>query len=152
MAFDTKTRDLAHAKLATKQAHSLIRQLIGHPDAIDYFVIGNKLRSSDAANTAFAICEYIESVADQFEKEFWTESAAVEDYSNAPFPDQTPDLFEHRRKTVENGLRLALETLGLSPEAFGRLLPDLPFRGRRVEELRPEDIEIVAEATIRAKG
>ncbi len=61
-------------------------------------------------------------------------------------------LFEHRRKTVENGLRLAWRSFTPSPEALETVLRDLPFRGRRVEELRPEDIEQVAEATVRAKG
>ncbi len=61
-------------------------------------------------------------------------------------------LFEHRRKTVENGLRLAWSRFAESPEALETALRDLPFRGRRVEELRPEDIEQVAEATVRAKG
>ncbi len=78
----------------------------------------------------------------------------------SPFPIADPDrfdavvaaLFEHRRKTVENGLLLAADSLGLSAEALDAILPDLPFRGRRVEELRPEDIESVARATIRAKS
>ena len=60
-------------------------------------------------------------------------------------------LFEHRRKTVENGLRLAWRALAESPEALEARLEHLPFRGRRVEELRPEDIEQVARATVRAK-
>jgi len=78
----------------------------------------------------------------------------------SPFPIADPDrfdavvaaLFEHRRKTVENGLRLAWHAFAESPEAFEAALADLPFRGRRVEELRPEEIEQVAEAIIRAKG
>ena len=78
----------------------------------------------------------------------------------SPFPMADPDvfdavvtaLFEHRRKTVENGLRLAWSSFAGSPEALEAALVDLPFRGRRVEELRPEDIERVAEGIIRAKG
>ncbi len=78
----------------------------------------------------------------------------------SPFPIADPDrfdavvaaLFEHRRKTVENGLRLAWDRFAESPEALDALLQDVPFHGRRVEELRPEDIEQVAIATIRAKG
>jgi 16S rRNA (adenine1518-N6/adenine1519-N6)-dimethyltransferase len=78
----------------------------------------------------------------------------------SPFPIVDPDrfdavvaaLFEHRRKTVENGLRLAWDSFAASPEALEAILADLPFRGRRVEELRPEDIEQVARATVRAKG
>jgi 16S rRNA (adenine1518-N6/adenine1519-N6)-dimethyltransferase len=78
----------------------------------------------------------------------------------SPFPIADPDrfdavvaaLFEHRRKTVENGLRLAWSQFATSPEALELALADLPFRGRRVEELHPQDIERVAEALIRAKG
>jgi 16S rRNA (adenine1518-N6/adenine1519-N6)-dimethyltransferase len=78
----------------------------------------------------------------------------------SPFPIADPDrfdavvaaLFEHRRKTVENGLRLAWPSFAESPEALESALVDLPFRGRRVEELTPEDIEQVARATVRAKG
>lgn len=78
----------------------------------------------------------------------------------SPFPIADSDafdavvaaLFEHRRKTVENGLRLAWSSFAESPEALEDALRNLPFRGRRVEELRPEDIERVAEAIIGAKG
>ncbi len=78
----------------------------------------------------------------------------------SPFPIADPDrfdavvaaLFGHRRKTVENGLRLAAASLADSPERLEAALADLPFRGRRVEELRPEEIERVAEGIARAKG
>lgn len=78
----------------------------------------------------------------------------------SPFPIADPDrfdavvaaLFEHRRKTVENGLRLAWSSFAESPEALETALATLPFRGRRVEELRPEDIEQVARATTWAKA
>ena len=78
----------------------------------------------------------------------------------SPFRIANPDvfdsvvaaLFEHRRKTVENGLRLAWRSFAGSPEALEPILRELPFRGRRVEELCPEDIEQVAEAAVRAKG
>lgn len=78
----------------------------------------------------------------------------------SPFPIADPDrfdavvaaLFEHRRKTVENGLRLAWRSFADSRAALDAALADLPFRGRRVEELRPEDIEEIAKTTIRAKG
>lgn len=78
----------------------------------------------------------------------------------SPFPIRDPDrydavvaaLFEHRRKTVENGLRLAWSVFAESPEALEAALAEMPFRGRRVEELRPEDIEQVARAITWAKG
>ncbi len=77
-----------------------------------------------------------------------------------PFPRRDPDvydavvaaLFEHRRKTVENGLRLAWPSLVPSREVLEAALPNLPFRGRRVEELRPEDIAQVADVLVQAKG
>ncbi len=78
----------------------------------------------------------------------------------SPFPIADPDrfdavvaaLFEHRRKTVENGLRLGWSAFSVSPESLEAALAGVPFRERRVEELRPEDIEQVARATLRAKG
>lgn len=77
----------------------------------------------------------------------------------SPFAIADPDrfdavvaaLFEHRRKTVENGLRLAWRSFSESPEALEVSLEHIPFRGQRVEELRPEEIERIAEAIIRAK-
>ncbi len=78
----------------------------------------------------------------------------------SPFPIADPDafdavvaaLFEHRRKTVENGLRLAGPSFAESPEVLEARLGGLPFRGRRVEELRPEEIEAVARAIVGAKA
>ncbi len=77
-----------------------------------------------------------------------------------PFAIANPDvfdavvaaLFEHRRKTVENGLRLAWSSFAPTPEALEARLGDLPFRGQRVEELRPEDLEKVARVIVGAKA
>lgn len=77
-----------------------------------------------------------------------------------PFPLPSPEtydavvdaLFEHRRKTVENGLRLAWHAFADSPEALEPILVRLPFLGRRVEELRPEEIGMLADAIVGAKG
>lgn len=60
-------------------------------------------------------------------------------------------LFEHRRKTIENGLRLAWRSFADSRERFETLLADLPFRGRRVEELAPEDLAVLVDAIRGAK-
>ncbi len=77
-----------------------------------------------------------------------------------PFALRDPDLydgvvaalFEHRRKTVENGLRLAWRRFAASPAALEELLRDAPFRDGRVEELRPEEIAKLADALAGAKG
>ncbi len=77
-----------------------------------------------------------------------------------PFPIARPDvfdavaaaLFEHRRKTVENGLRLSWSSFADTPEALEARLRDLPFRGRRVETLRTEDLELVARAIVGPKA
>lgn len=77
----------------------------------------------------------------------------------APFPLEDPALydavvdalFEHRRKTIENGLRLSWQSFADSPEALERSLDALPFRGRRIEELTPEDIADLARAIRGAK-
>lgn len=71
-----------------------------------------------------------------------------------PFPLVHPErfdavvdaLFAHRRKTVENGLRLAWRTLAPSPEALQAILANVPHRARRVEDLSPEKIAHIAEA------
>jgi 16S rRNA (adenine1518-N6/adenine1519-N6)-dimethyltransferase len=78
----------------------------------------------------------------------------------APFPiadseryDAVVDvLFQHRRKTVENGLRLGWKSLAESREALEAVLPAVPFRARRVEELSPEEIGRIADAVRMAKG
>ncbi len=77
-----------------------------------------------------------------------------------PFPLSDPSLydalanalFEHRRKTIENGLRLSWSSFADSREALEAILPRLPFRGQRVEELRPEDLSVLADAMLRAKA
>src|SRR5881397_3845076 len=78
----------------------------------------------------------------------------------APFPIADPDrydavvdvLFKHRRKTVENGLRLGWKAIAESPEALEAVLPTVPFRTRRVEALSPEEIGRIADAVRMAKG
>lgn len=61
-------------------------------------------------------------------------------------------LFEHRRKTVENGLRLGWASFATSPDALEAILPAVPFRRRRVGELSPEEIGRIANTIRLAKG
>src|SRR5438094_307480 len=61
-------------------------------------------------------------------------------------------LFAHRRKTVENGLRLGWAAFARSREELEALLPGVPHRTRRVGELSPEEIARIAEAIRMAKG
>lgn len=61
-------------------------------------------------------------------------------------------LFAHRRKTVENGLRLAWRSLVPSEEALEAALREVPHRSRRVEELSPEEIARIADAIPAPKG
>jgi len=78
----------------------------------------------------------------------------------SPFPVSDPRLYDalvnalfgHRRKTVENGLRLSWRSFAPSEAALEALLPRLPYRGRRVEELRPEDLSLLADAIAGPKG
>jgi 16S rRNA (adenine1518-N6/adenine1519-N6)-dimethyltransferase len=78
----------------------------------------------------------------------------------APFPLEDADrfdavvdaLFAHRRKTVENGLRIEWQRLASSREALDSLLPGVPHRSQRVEELSPEEIARVADALRMPKG
>jgi len=72
----------------------------------------------------------------------------------SPFPIADPGrfdavvdaLFAHRRKTVENGLRLSWRAFAETPHALESILPAVPFRTRRVEELSPEEIARIADA------
>lgn len=108
-----------------------------------------------------ATCEILERVPrSAFHPQPRVESALVRlEPRPPPFPLADPPLFdavvdalfEHRRKTIENGLRLAWPLLAPSPEALEAILPHLPFRGRRVEELRPEEIGLLAAAIREAK-
>ena len=131
------------------------RRMVAAPGTADYsrLSVGVYVRAS---------CEILERVPrNAFRPQPKVNSALVRLEPRAsPFPIGDPDrfdavvaaLFEHRRKTVENGLRLAWQSLAASPAALEALLPTVPFRARRVEELRPEEIEQIASATIRAKG
>ncbi len=109
-----------------------------------------------------AACEILERVPrNAFHPQPRVDSALVRlEPRTSPFPIADPRvydavvaaLFEHRRKTVENGLRLAWSSFAESADALEPRLAFLPFRGRRVETLRPEDIESVARAIVGAKA
>lgn len=55
-------------------------------------------------------------------------------------------LFAHRRKTVENGLRLGWPALAPSLADLESAMPSVPHRTRRVGELSPEEIAGIADA------
>lgn len=109
-----------------------------------------------------ATCEILERVPrNAFHPQPRVDSALVRLVPRPPpFPLADPALydavvdalFEHRRKTVENGLRLSWSAFAPTPEALEAVLTDVPFRGRRVEELSPEDLALLAAAISRAKG
>jgi 16S rRNA (adenine1518-N6/adenine1519-N6)-dimethyltransferase len=109
-----------------------------------------------------AACEILERVPrNAFHPQPRVDSALVSLVPRpAPFPLKDPDrfdavvdaLFAHRRKTVENGLRLGWKAFAESPEALEAVLPDVPFRGRRVGELTAEEIARIAESIPMPKG
>lgn len=109
-----------------------------------------------------AACEILERVArNAFHPQPRVDSALVRlEPRPCPFPLDNPKLydalvdalFEHRRKTIENGLRLSWSSFARSQEVLEALLPSLPHLGRRVEELRPEEIGLLADAIVRAKA
>ncbi len=131
------------------------RRMIAKPATPDYsrLSVGVYVRAS---------CELLERVPrNAFHPQPKVDSALVRlEPRPSPFPIPDPDaydavvdaLFEHRRKTVENGLRLSWARFAPTREALEPVLSDLPFRGRRVEELRPEDIALLANQVGRAKG
>lgn len=131
------------------------RRMVAAPGTPDY----SRLSVGVYVRAACAILERVPRNA--FHPQPKVDSALVRlEPRGSPFPIADPEvfdavvaaLFEHRRKTVENGLRLARASFAEDPQAFEARLASLPFRGRRVEELRPEDIEIVAEAIVRPKA
>lgn len=131
------------------------RRMVAKPATPDYsrLSVGVYVRSA---------CELLERVPrNAFHPQPRVDSALVRlEPRPSPFPISDPEtydavvnaLFEHRRKTVENGLRLAWARFAPSRAALDVLLTHLPFRGRRVEELRPEDIALLADGIVRAKG
>ena len=131
------------------------RRMIAKPKTADYsrLSVGIYRRS---------LCEILERVPrNAFQPQPRVDSALVRlEPRPAPFPVADPErydavvdaLFEHRRKTVENGLRLAWKAFASSPEALEEILPAIPFRTRRVEELSPEEIGRIADAIQSAKG
>lgn len=131
------------------------RRLVAKPGHPDYsrLSVGVYRRAS---------CEILERVPrNAFHPQPRVDAALVR-LQPRPCPFPLPDprtfdavvdaLFEHRRKTVENGLRLAWEEFAPSRDAFeGRLL-HVPFLPQRVEELSPEEIGRIAEALRGPKG
>ena len=131
------------------------RRMIAQPATADYsrLSVGVYRR---------AACEILERVPrNAFHPQPRVDSALVRlEPRPAPFPIADPDrydavvdaLFRHRRKTVENGLRLGWPSLARSPDALEAVLPTVPFRTRRVEELSPQEIGRIADAVRMAKG
>lgn len=107
-------------------------------------------------------CEILEHVPrSAFHPQPKVESAIVRLEPRAPpFPIADRELFEavveslfqHRRKMIENGLRLGRSTFGVPEERLERAIREMPDRARRVGELRPEQIGEIADAIARAKG
>ncbi len=131
------------------------RRMIAKPGTADYsrLSVGVYRR---------AACEILERVPrNAFHPQPRVDSALVRlEPRPSPFPIADPGrfdavvdaLFEHRRKIVENGLRLSWSAFAESPQALDALLSSLPFRTRRVEELSPEQIGEIADAMVGAKG
>ena len=131
------------------------RRMIAQPATSDY----SRLSVGVSTRAASEILERVPRNA--FHPQPRVDSALVRlEPRPAPFPIADPDrydavvdvLFKHRRKTVENGLRLGWKSLAASPEALEAALPTVPFRTRRVEELSPEEIGRIADAVRSAKG
>jgi len=125
------------------------RRMIAKPGTADY----SRLTVGVYRRASAAILERVPRNA--FHPQPRVDSAMVRlDPRPSPFPLEDPErydavvdaLFAHRRKTVENSLRLGWKTLAPSAEALEAFLPDVPHRRRRVGELSPEEIAHVADA------
>lgn len=131
------------------------RRMVAPPGSDDYsrLSVGVSVR---------AACRLLERVPrNAFHPQPKVSSALVR-LEPRPFPFRDTDpavfdrvvdaLFEHRRKTIENGLRLAWSRFAESPAGLAAILPGVPFLDRRVETLRPEDLARIADAIVRPKG
>jgi 16S rRNA (adenine1518-N6/adenine1519-N6)-dimethyltransferase len=62
------------------------------------------------------------------------------------FSEVVDATFEHRRKTIENGLRLSWQRFASSEAGFESALGGAPHARRRPEELTPEEFGELADA------
>jgi 16S rRNA (adenine1518-N6/adenine1519-N6)-dimethyltransferase len=134
--------------------YEFARRMVALPGTADYsrLTVGVYTR---------ARCEILERVPrSAFHPQPKVDSAIVRLEARVPpFPIVDPALFDavveclfqHRRKTIENGLRLGRHSLGELGERFDRAILGVPYRSRRVGELRPEQIGEIADAIVRAK-
>ncbi|MCI4371290.1 MAG: 16S rRNA (adenine(1518)-N(6)/adenine(1519)-N(6))-dimethyltransferase RsmA [Thermoplasmata archaeon] len=131
------------------------RRMIAQPGTADY----SRLSVGVYRRSACTILERVPRNA--FHPQPRVDSALVGiEPRPSPFPVADPGryeavveaLFVHRRKTVENGLRLGWKRLAPSADALEAVLPSVPFRTRRVGELTPEEIGQIADAVGFAKG
>ncbi|HYY49008.1 MAG TPA: 16S rRNA (adenine(1518)-N(6)/adenine(1519)-N(6))-dimethyltransferase RsmA [Thermoplasmata archaeon] len=131
------------------------RRMIAEPGTTDY----SRLTVGVYRRASAAILERVPRNA--FHPQPRVDSALVSlEPRPPPFPLAHPErfdavveaLFSHRRKTVENGLRLGWRKLAESREALEAALPGVPHRTRRAEDLSPEEIARIADATAMPKG
>lgn len=71
---------------------------------------------------------------------------------SALFDDVVNAAFEHRRKTIENALRLSWDRFADTETAFDAMLEKAPYRKNRAEELTPEQFGELTDALVRGKG
>jgi 16S rRNA (adenine1518-N6/adenine1519-N6)-dimethyltransferase len=122
-------------------------------------------RQGDAGYSRLAVNAYVRCRAEVLERvprsAFWpqpkVDSAIVLlEPRRSPFPLEDPAVFEavvdatfqHRRKTIENGLRLSWRRFAPSKEGFEALLSRAPHLARRPEELTPEEFGELADALV----
>jgi 16S rRNA (adenine1518-N6/adenine1519-N6)-dimethyltransferase len=111
---------------------------------------------------ARAVCELLERVPrNAFHPRPRVDSAIVRLRPRPPpfliadpalFHAVTEVLFQHRRKTIENGLRLSPDRFGFTVVEMAEAIAAVPHRTRRVGDLRPEEIAEIANAMVMAKG
>jgi len=70
----------------------------------------------------------------------------------ALFSHLVDKLFQHRRKTIENGISLSWRDFGDSLEKVKKTVRRTGFSRKRVEELSPEEIGELSDALVAARG
>jgi len=61
-------------------------------------------------------------------------------------------IFQHRRKTIENSLPLIWPGFRLNRESIRDLVSQIGFSGKRAEELKPEEMGLLADAIATMRG
>ena len=147
--------DLSFDRAALMYQREFAERLVAKPGTEEY----SRLAVKAYVRCRAEIAERVSRAA------FWPQpkvDSAIVLLKPRPFPFAVTDealfdavvdaTFEHRRKTIENGLRLSWRRFADSEAIFERMLDAAPYRRNRPEELAPEQFGELADALAHGKG